>query len=278
MSLRRHLRKLVDLSGSFARQPGVSFRLLGQLSWVRRGFDYAQHFESAAVDPPGPPLPPPGTAVASSNPLKEFFDSRDTGRGISKWTHYFDIYNRHFSRFVGKEVKVLEIGVFSGGSLEMWRHYFGPRCRVYGVDVNEACRSYGNEFTEIFIGDQADRGFWKVFKKRVPHLDILVDDGGHRPEQQIATLEEMLPHLRPGGVYLCEDIHGTHNGFAAYMLGLVRNLNAMTDDPSQPGVRPSPLQASIHSVHFYPYVTVIEKTERPVPLFIAPRRGTEWQA
>jgi len=179
---------------------------------------------------------------------------------------------------VGKEVKVLEIGVFSGGSLEMWRHYFGPRCRVYGVDIEEACRSYENEFTEIFIGDQADRGFWKAFKKRVAHLDILVDDGGHRPEQQIATLEEMLPHLRPGGVYLCEDIHGTHNGFAAYMLGLVRNLNAMTDDPSQPGVRPSPLQASIHSVHFYPYVTVIEKTERPVPLFIAPRRGTEWQA
>ena len=37
---------------------------------------------------------------------------------------------------------------------------------------------------------------------------------GHTPEQQIVTLEEMLPHLRPGGVYLCEDVHGIHHDFA----------------------------------------------------------------
>ena len=65
---------------------------------------------------------------------------------------------------------------------------------------------------EVFIGDQADRAFWKQFKEKVPAIDIIVDDGGHQVDQQVATLEELLPHLRPGGVYLCEDIQHTLNG------------------------------------------------------------------
>src|SRR5438067_13766465 len=60
-------------------------------------------------------------ACASANPLRQFFDARSEGRGIWKWLHYFDIYDRHFSRFRGEAVHVLEIGVYSGGSLEMSR-------------------------------------------------------------------------------------------------------------------------------------------------------------
>jgi hypothetical protein len=167
--------------------------------------------------------------------------------------------------------------VYSGGSLEMWRDYFGFRCRVYGVDIEEACKCYENEFTEIFVGDQEDRGFWKGFKQRVPYIDVLIDDGGHRPEQQIVTMEEMLPHLRPGGVYLCEDVHGIHNRFPSYVYGLVKNLNTMQVDSLDSGMHATEFQAWIHSVHFYPYVVVIEKAERPVQKFIAPKRGTEWQ-
>jgi hypothetical protein len=54
----------------------------------------------------------------------------------------------------------------------------------------------------VFVGDQADRSFWKRVKQEVPNLGVVIDDGGHIPEQQIVTLEEMFPHLRPGGVYL----------------------------------------------------------------------------
>ena len=64
------------------------------------------------------------------NPLESYFDAHTTGPGIWKWRHYFDIYHRHFSKFVGKEVHILEIGIFSGGSLGMWKEYFGPQCRV----------------------------------------------------------------------------------------------------------------------------------------------------
>lgn len=103
---------------------------------------------------------------------------------------------------------------------------FGAKCYIQGVDIQEACKVYENEHTKIFIGDQEDRNFWKDFKKPVPHIDILIDDGDHKTDQQIVTFEQMLPHIRPGGIYLCEDLHELHNGFTIYMHGIVKNLNA----------------------------------------------------
>src|SRR5205823_12359912 len=53
------------------------------------------------------------------NPILSYFNAHTEGPGIFKWMHYFDIYQRHFSKFVGREVHVLEVGVYSGGSLSM---------------------------------------------------------------------------------------------------------------------------------------------------------------
>jgi hypothetical protein len=110
------------------------------------------------------------------NVLRTFFDNRTEGNGIWKWSHYFDIYDRHFAQFRGEEVHVLEIGVYSGGSLEMWRDYFGPKARIYGVDIEPACRAYESDSVKIFIGDQGDRQFWHEFRGKVPALDIVIDD------------------------------------------------------------------------------------------------------
>ena len=221
------------------------------------------------------------SSASSSNPLQTYFDSHTEGRGIWKWQHYFEIYHRHFSKFIGQEVHVLEVGVYSGGSLEMWKQYFGAKCRIYGVDIEEACKEYADDSVEIFIGDQADRNFWTRFKKEVPLLDIIIDDGGHEVRQQMVTLEEMLPHLRSGGVYLCEDVEGTFNPFAGYLNGL--SLNLHTSRPSanwrsdRLACSPTQFQNSVHSVHLYPFVAVIEKSESPVNEFVCPKHGTEWQ-
>lgn len=55
----------------------------------------------------------------------------------------------------------------------------------------------------------------------------MIDDGGHEPEQQIVTLEELLPVIRPGGIYLCEDVHGAANRFSLHVQGLAQQLNSM---------------------------------------------------
>lgn len=212
----------------------------------------------------------------AANPLASYFESHNEGPGIWKWEHYFDIYHRHFSKFVGREVHVLEVGIYSGGSLLMWRKYFGEHSHIYGVDINEACRAYEDDRTKVFIGDQADRSFWAELRKAAPLIDIVIDDGGHLPGQQLVTLEEMLPHMRPGGVYLCEDIHNRFNGFAAYVQGLSDNLN----ESLWQGIThttPSTFQAAINSIHLYPFAAVIEKCDRPVHEFFAPRHGTQWQ-
>ena len=65
----------------------------------------------------------------SGNPLETYFRNNQ-GRLIHKWLHYFDIYDRHLSRFRGQDVHVVEIGVAGGGSLGMWREYFGPSARI----------------------------------------------------------------------------------------------------------------------------------------------------
>ena len=201
------------------------------------------------------------------NPLRDYFEANREGPGIFKWVHYFEIYHRHLKKFVGTDVHVMEIGVYSGGSLPMWRQYFGDKCQVFGVDIEAICKVYEADRIKILVGDQADRTFWASVRKAVPHLDVIIDDGGHHPEQQIASLEEMLPHLRPGGVYICEDTMGVPNYFTSYVSGIANQMN---------GMRPSRFESAIDSIHIYPGVSVIEK--RQIERVISPeRRGTQWQ-
>jgi hypothetical protein len=217
------------------------------------------------------------------NPMFDYFKSHREGPGIWKWNHYFDIYHRHFNRFRGQQVNILEIGIYSGGSLAMWKQYFGPNCRVFGVDIIDDCKVYENDSVKIFIGNQADRKFWRRFWAEVPRIDIIIDDGGHRTDQQIITLEETLAQLSPGGVYLCEDVHGTAKGFTAYVDGLIHQLSAATiqhnvEDSERRMVVPTQdFQSQIESIHCYPFVTVIEKRREPMKEFVAPRHGTQWQ-
>jgi hypothetical protein len=226
---------------------------------------------------------PPGGTSDDRNPLRAFFNSRTEGAGIWKWDHYFDVYHRHFDRFRNSDVHILEIGIYSGGSLELWRDYFGSRCHVYGVDVEEACLRYAGDSIDVFIGDQADPDFWRRFRSDVPNLDIVVDDGGHQPSQQTTTLEELLPHLAPGGVYVVEDVHGVRNPFARYTSSLVDALNAYRgiadhQNPERRKVSPAtPFQSAVDSIHSYPYITVIEKRHDAVAEFVAPKRGTQWE-
>jgi Methyltransferase domain len=220
-----------------------------------------------------------GEAPRTPNPLRDYFDRHGEGPGVQKWLHYFDVYQRHLGKFVGRSPVVVEIGVFSGGSLPMWRHYFGAGCKVHGIDIDPECMVYQGPDIAIHIGDQADRAMWKRFREAVPRVDILIDDGGHTAQQQTVTLEEMLPHLRPGGVYICEDVHGAVNRFAEFICALGHGLNAyeITCVSDVDTSARSPFQAAIHSLHLYPFLVLIEKHEIAQPPFSAPLRGTQWR-
>jgi SAM-dependent methyltransferase len=265
----------IDLLRYGVRSPRETAKLLTLLPSIIRGAQFGRKTVLAPQRQDGDGL------SETPNPILSYFNAHTEGPGIYKFLHYFDIYHRHFSKFVGREVHVLEVGLWSGGSLTMWREYFGKGCRVYGVDIEEACMAYENVGIKVFIGDQADRSFWTRVKHTVPRIDILIDDGGHFPEQQRITLEEMLPYIAPGGVYLCEDIHD-FNEFAAYVQGLASDLNSEWTSGEMPAgtsgwaVTPSNFQAAISSIHLYPFVAVIEKRERSLGRLICPKHGTQW--
>jgi SAM-dependent methyltransferase len=258
------------------QEPGRTIAALNQLSAVVQG----EQFSSRLAPPQNV-----GTSDADAtrlNPLLNYFNNHKEGPGIWKWEHYFDIYERHFRKFVGREVHVLEVGIYSGGSLQMWKEYFGPQCHIYGVDIEEACLAYRGPNVDVFIGDQEDRSFWARVRQSVPRVDILIDDGGHHPEQQRITLEEMFPHLAPGGIYLCEDIHGSPNRFASFLQGFLSGLNSVTRTAMPPGIdgvaiAPAQVQQVIEAMHFYPFVAVIEKRTCGMAQLIAPKHGTQWQ-
>src|SRR5450755_2756362 len=101
------------------------------------------------------------------NDLEKIF-TEHKGNIIHKWQHYFEIYDKHFSRYRNKKFVLMEIGVSKGGSLELWRKYFGKECEIIGIDINPACKQFETENTKIFIGSQADKAFLSQLKKEIP--------------------------------------------------------------------------------------------------------------
>ncbi len=202
------------------------------------------------------------------NDLERFFDQHQ-GRLIHKWRHYFEIYDRHFARFRGQPVNIVEFGVSQGGSIQMWRDYFGPQAQLFGVDINPNCKQFEEPGVRIFIGDQGDREFLRTLAQTLPQIDILIDDGGHTMQQQIRTYEALFGKIAPNGVYLCEDLHtsywrefgGGHRRagtFIEYSKNFIDALNAWHSQ--QPGsLTVSDFTRSAHSVHYYDSIVVVEK-------------------
>src|SRR5215813_4244524 len=209
----------------------------------------------------------------SDNPLADYF-YRNPGRGICRWHHYLEIFHRHLAKFRGRSPIVVEIGVAFGGSLKMWRDYFGPGTEVVGIDVDPACKQFEEKGIHVLIGDQANRTFLASVREQVPRIDILIDDGGHRMEQQIATFEELYPHIHTDGVYTCEDVHtsfwpkwggGYRNKdtFLEHMKGLVDRLSSW--EAEEPQLPVDEFARTTHSIHFYTSMVVVEKRKMEPP-------------
>ncbi len=221
--------------------------------------------------------------------LKALFD-QGTGGNCHKWEHYFEIYERYFDRFVGTECTYLEIGVQRGGSLTLMSEYLGPRARVIGVDIDPDCALLRQAGMEIHIGDQADPVFLESLAKQTAPYDIVLDDGGHSADQQIASFLGLFPKLKNGGLYVVEDLHAHffHADYQASRWGInfydfakslieklalwhidIRNFPRM----QQPrAARGEPMKIrnfatnEIFGIHFYDSVVVFEKRAIPEPI------------
>lgn len=127
-----------------------------------------------------------------------------------KHSTYFFAYDWLFGRYVGKPITFVEIGVLGGGSLFMWRDFFGPQARIIGVDLNPNAQKWREHGFEIYTGSQSDPDFWAEFSREVGAIDVVLDDGGHTYQQQIVTCECLLPSVKDGGMMVVEDTHTSY--------------------------------------------------------------------
>lgn len=212
------------------------------------------------------------------NPLLHDFITNG-GRSIHKWIDYFEIYHRAFARYRARPITFLEIGVQNGGSLHMWRRYFGPQARIIGIDVDPNCKALQKEGFEIWIGNQADPVFWKEFSRKTPVIDIVLDDGGHTMEQQTVTFDALFPILSNGGTYLCEDTHTSyfpaHGGgvqrpgtFLEYIKELIDDMHAWYHEPLAT-LDSSYMANHLYSIGVFDSIVVMEKRRKNPPLILA---------
>jgi hypothetical protein len=203
----------------------------------------------------------------TENKLKKFFYDINSKHLIHKFTNYFDIYDKHFNRFIGKNPIILEIGIFEGGSIDMWNYYFDNKCTIYAIDINENCLNLQKDYLDnvhIIIGDQGNENFWNNFLKQNIKFDIIIDDGSHIPSHQILTFKKTYDYLNNNGIYLCEDIctsyHNNHKGsFIDFSKKIIDYLNVFhwrTDGQKQ---KYQDFKKKTFSVCFYDNIVVFEK-------------------
>lgn len=199
------------------------------------------------------------------------------GHVMNKWQHYFEIYDRHFARFRDREITVLEIGVAGGGSLDIWRRYFGPKARLVGFDHNPDCKRFEAPGTRVFIGDQGDAAALERLAADIGPIDILIDDGSHLHAHQLITFRTLFKHIREDGLYVCEDLFssyesGSYGGgvrkpgtFVEFLKELIDEMNAWF---WRNGVETESggIANTVHGMHFYPTLVVIEKRPMEKPL------------
>ena len=109
--------------------------------------------------------------------------------------------------FRGKSPVVLEIGVMGGGSLAMWKAYFGPGCKIVGIDINPNCKQHESDDIEVFLGSQDDPNVIAELLNKYPAIDVVIDDGSHFSKHMVRTFELLYESVSPNGVYLIEDTH-----------------------------------------------------------------------
>jgi hypothetical protein len=201
------------------------------------------------------------------------------GKVIRKWEHYFPVYDRHFGPWRGRSLTFFEIGVAHGGSLAMWRRFFGPLATVVGLDIDPKCRAHEENGVLVRIGDQSDPRFLADLTQEFGAPDLVLDDGSHQMAHIQATFETLYPAMPKNGVYMVEDLHtaywpefggglGVPQSFIERAKSLVDRLNA---DHARGALEPDAFTRETLSICFYDSLVVFEKGA--VPRKLAPEIG-----
>ena len=140
--------------------------------------------------------------------LDQLAEKYGTDKG-SKNHDYTPRYSMYLAQYRDEEFNLLEIGVYNGASVKMWKEYF-PKATIVALDIDPNCKQYEEDRVNIHIGDQTDINFLNQVVDQYKHFEIILDDGGHSWKQQIVSFETLFPRLSSGGLYFLEDMHTSY--------------------------------------------------------------------
>ena len=203
--------------------------------------------------------------------LKHGTDKASSDHGYTKhYELYFDSY-RDF------DFKFLEIGVYDGSSVKLWKEYFS-KANITAIDIDTRCLQYADDRINIVIGDQTDAKFLQRVNNDYGSFAIILDDGGHSNKQQIISFETLFPLLLPGGIYIIEDLHCSYiknSRWDDYYISATEYLKQLTDKVNLYGKsfrgykeigsqQLDYFERNIEYMHFYKSTCVIAKKQIPL--------------
>jgi hypothetical protein len=192
------------------------------------------------------------------NDLEQIFNEHK-GFISHKYINHLYAYDLHCSKLRNTECCIVELGIGHGGSLQIWKKYYGPKAKIFGIDKNDR-NDLNDDQIKTFVANQNNIQSMEEVASQIPPIDLFIDDGSHETPHHINTFNVFFPKLKEDGIYACEDLHTcyreAYNGgykksdtFIEFIKNLVDEMNM---DQCQ-------LPAYVKSLHIYYLLFLLEK-------------------
>ena len=165
--------------------------------------------------------------------LKNLYQNH-SGKVSDKWASYLDHYDKKLSSYQKLPIKLFEIGIMNGGSLEILSKYFVNAKLILGCDIDLKCKdlNYDKSNIKVVVGDVNDNSIKDEIVKH-SKFDIILDDGSHNSDDVVKTFCNYFKHLNEGGLFIIEDLHCSywreHRGGLFYPISAINFFKKLVD-------------------------------------------------
>lgn len=158
--------------------------------------------------------------------LRELYEQHQ-GKVSDKWSIYLVEYERFFSPYKDGAIRLLEIGIQNGGSLEIWGKFFSRAEVIVGCDINSDCAKlvYSDSRISVVVGDANTDDVEKSIFAISPEFDLIIDDGSHASRDIVRSFARYFPRLVDGGIFVAEDLHCSY--WAGFEGGLFHPVSSI---------------------------------------------------